>query len=75
MAYLGRAYFESLDLLSGGSIAVTAAAAVLTVILSVLMMRIDWAMAIGIVQTQGVRGLVANLRDLLRLRKKPRVQP
>ena len=75
VAYLGSAYFESLDLLSGGSIAVTAAAAVLTVILSVLMMRIDWAMAIGIVQTQGVRGLVANLRDLLRLRKKSRVQP
>lgn len=48
VAYLGRAYFSSLDLLSGDSVAVTVAAAILTVVVSLLLMKVDWAKVLGI---------------------------
>ena len=51
VAYLGRAYFESADLLSGDSLAVATVAAVLTVAVSLLLMRVDWAKVMGITRT------------------------
>ena len=51
VAYLGRAYFTSADLLSGDSLMVTAAAAVLTFAVSLLLMRVDWARFMGVAQT------------------------
>ena len=51
VAYLGRAYFESADLLSGDSLAGATVAAVLTVAVSLLLMRVDWAKVMGITRT------------------------
>lgn len=72
VAYLGRTYLASLSSLLGDSLAVTASAAAATVGLSLLVMRADWAMAISIAQTRGVRGLVSSLPEILRLGRKSR---
>ncbi len=67
VAYFGKAYFTSVDSLFGDSVVVMVAAAALTVALSVLMIRADWPLAIRIVQTEGVRGLVARAGEVLRV--------
>ncbi len=72
VAYFGRAYFATMNSLLGDSLVVMVAAAALTVVLSLLIMRADWVSAIEIARTKGVRGLVANAREILRLGKKQR---
>ncbi len=67
VAYFGRAYFSSVDSLFGDSLGVIVAAAAVTVVLSVVIMRADWALAMRIAQTRGIRGLVAGAREILRL--------
>ncbi len=71
VAYLGRAYLSSIQFFMGDSITVTLVAVILTVMLTLLMMRADWAMAIQVARTRGIRGTVEALPEILRLRKKP----
>lgn len=70
VAYLGRTYLSSLDSLLGDPLGVTVAALVLTVVLSLMMMRADWVRAVDIARTRGIRGLVASLPEILRLRRR-----
>lgn len=70
VAYLGRAYFASASSLLGDSLAVTAGAAVATVVVSALVMRADWALAVDIARRDGMKGLAANFWAILRLRRR-----
>ena len=68
VAYLGRAYFSTLSLLFGGeSLLVLVLVIASTVILSIAIMRSDWALAIEITRTKGIRALLSNLRQVLRI--------
>ncbi len=69
VAYLGKAYLSSIQFFVGDSIMVAVVAAVLTVILTLLMMRADWVMAVRIARTRGFRGAVQALPVILKLRK------
>ncbi len=75
VAYLGRAYLSSLQFLMGDSITVTLIAVAVTVILSLLMMRADWELAIRTAKKGGLRATVIALPEILQLRKKPGGEP
>ncbi len=67
VAYLGRAYLGSLESVMGDSIVAIASAAILTVLVSVLLMRADWVLAVRIAKSEGTRGLLLGMRRILRL--------
>ena len=70
VAYLGQALLLSMDSVVGVSSVVVVTAGVATLILSLVVIRADWTMAIRIAQARGIRGLVADLPEVLRFRKK-----
>ena len=70
VAYLGQALLLSMDSVVGDSSVVVVTAGVATLILSLVVIRADWTMAIRIAQARGIRGLVADLPEVLRFRKK-----
>lgn len=74
VASLGNSYFASVGALLGDSPWVTAAAVVLTMVLSLLMMRADWNLAIRVVRARGVRGFLGSLPEVLRFRRSPEQQ-
>lgn len=69
VAYLGRAYMSAVDSLAGASMAATVASAALTLAVTILVMRADWVLAVGIARKEGARGVVARSREILRLGK------
>ena len=70
IAYFGRAYLGSLDSLAGGSLVPVVLGILLTILVSVMVIRADWVLAVTTVQTRGFRGLAADLPVILRLKKK-----
>ncbi len=77
VAYVGRTYFYVASLfLDGGSLPALVLVVAATVILSVVIARSDWILAVEIARTKGLRALAANLPKILRLTgtRKDRVQ-
>lgn len=72
VAYLGRQYLASLSVVLGDSLLAMAEVVIVTVALSLLVMKADWVSAVKILRTRGIRGLVVSLPDILRLRRNTR---
>lgn len=70
VAYLGSAYFGYFGSVAGDSLPATAAAVVLTMLLSVLVMKADWALAVRAAQTGGVRRVMGELPEIFRLKRR-----
>jgi membrane protein DedA with SNARE-associated domain len=70
VAYLGRVYFSAAGaLLNEDSLPILIIAAAATAVLSVVIARSDWILAIEIAREKGLRSVVANLGRILRPRK------
>lgn len=70
VAYLGRAYFSSITSFAGDSLPVIAAAIGATVVLSMVVMKADWVLAVRAAQQGGLRGVAKSLPEVLRLRRR-----
>jgi len=66
-AYLSRSYFSFL--LGGESLFVIVAAVSVTAVVSLILLKADWLLAVRIVQDEGLRGLVRRLPTILRIKK------
>ncbi len=68
VAYAGRAYFSYLTpFLGEESILLLLSVVVITAGASIVIARSDWILAIEIARTRGMRGVISNLRRILRL--------
>jgi len=72
VAYLGKTYFNiALIFLGEGSqLPATVGAIVAMVIITVILLRVDWEMTLKIMQEEGMRGVIRNLNNILQLGKK-----
>ncbi len=70
VAYLGRSYLSSFQSLGGDSIVMTLIAVAVTAVLSLLLLRADWGLAIETTRKKGVGAAIASLPEILRLRKR-----
>jgi membrane protein YqaA with SNARE-associated domain len=68
VAYLSRSYFSFL--VGGESVLVVASAIFVTAVLSLILLKADWVLAVETTHSEGVRGLVRRLPLILRLRKR-----
>ncbi len=69
VAYLGRTYLSSFQSL-GDSSWMTIIAVAVTAVLSLLLLRADWGLAMEITRKKGISAAVVSLPEILRLRKK-----
>lgn len=70
VAYLSRTYFSfGLVFLRGESLPILIAAISITSVISLILLKADWILAIKIMQTEGVLGLIRSLPLILRLKK------
>lgn len=68
VAYLGSAYLSALDSFIGvESIPAIVLAVIVTAVLSVAAARCDWILAVEVAREKGARGVLLNLRAILRL--------
>ena len=68
VAYAGRTYFATLALYFGEEpFLVLFLVLVSTAVATIVVIRSDWALAVEIAQTRGVRGLLSNMRRILHL--------
>lgn len=70
VAYLGSAYFGYFGSVAGNSLPATAAAIVLTVILSVVLMKADWGVAVRAAREGGAGEVLTKLPEILGLKRK-----
>ncbi|MEM1945154.1 MAG: VTT domain-containing protein [Nitrososphaerota archaeon] len=73
VAYLGRTYFSLTRLFLGdvGGVSVLAAIVAMAV-LTILLLRVDWELAVKIMREEGWRGVLRNLSPILSLGKNRR---
>jgi membrane protein YqaA with SNARE-associated domain len=68
VAYLGRAYLSTLSAFLGGeSFPLLVLAVASTAAITFVMTRCDWALAVEVARAKGLRGLLSNMRQILRL--------
>ncbi|HIQ30359.1 MAG TPA: DedA family protein [Candidatus Caldiarchaeum subterraneum] len=72
VAYAGRTYFDAASLLlgEGAQLPATAAAITAMIIITVILLRVDWEVTVKILKDQGVIGVIRNLGLILNLGKK-----
>lgn len=69
-AYLSRAYFDiAYNLFGVDSLPVVIAAIVVTILITILLLRADWGSYLGIYKKEGLKGLVKHLPGLVIPRK------
>ncbi|MDJ0270478.1 MAG: VTT domain-containing protein [Aigarchaeota archaeon] len=71
VAYLGKFYFSRAQQVLGGENQLTAtiAAVIVMIIITVILLRVDWELALKTMRTGGWRGVIANLGDILSLNR------
>ncbi len=73
MAYLGRTYFSLARLFLGEASGYSVLAAIIAMlVLTVLLLRVDWELAVKIMREEGWRGVIRNLSPILSLSKNRR---
>lgn len=74
VAYMGRAYMEVLDMLMNGGPGATIISIAVLVVITIIILRVDWEMLAHYLEKGGVKAVLANLAEILSLRRnKPRV--
>ncbi|MEM3395358.1 MAG: VTT domain-containing protein [Nitrososphaerota archaeon] len=68
-AYLGRAYFWLFSHFTGESLIGTIPAIITLIIITVVMLRIDWEYVLKIYQESGIKGVLSNLGLVLSLNR------
>jgi membrane protein DedA with SNARE-associated domain len=70
VAYLGKTYFEYSALFLGDvQWASTVVAVVVMTAVTVVLLRVDWELALKIMRESGWRGILSNIPDLISLNK------
>jgi len=73
VAYLGRIYFDLASVFLGEAQFTAVAAAIAVMIaVTIVLLRVDWELALQIVKKQGWRGVLSNLSAILSLGKNRR---
>jgi len=70
VAYASRAYFSEVSTLFGGESTLALIAAIsVTVILSLILLRADWILAVRVAKARGLAGLIRSFPAILRKKK------
>jgi membrane protein DedA with SNARE-associated domain len=69
VAYLGRTYMEVLDMLLNGGPGATIISIVVLVVITIIILRVDWELLANHLERGGVRAVLANLSEILALRR------
>ena len=73
VAYLGRTYFSLARLFLGEASGLSMLAAIVAMtVLTILLLRVDWELAVRILREEGWRGVLRNLSPILSLGKNRR---
>lgn len=71
VAYLGLIYFEYTDLFLGGETLMGVVIAIAgMVLITILLLRVDWELALKLSREKGIRALLSNLSEILSPRNK-----
>jgi len=69
VAFLGRTYMEVLDILLNGGAGASIISIAVLVVITIVMLRIDWELFAQHLEKGGVRAVLENLAEILSLRR------
>lgn len=69
VAYLGHTYMEVLDMLMNGGPGATITSIAVLIVITIIMLRVDWELLASHFERGGVRAVLANLGEILSLRR------
>ncbi|MCS7146206.1 MAG: VTT domain-containing protein [Nitrososphaerota archaeon] len=69
VAYLGKAYLETLEFLLNGGVAGTVVSIAFLAVITAVMLRVDWELFAAYFEKEGIKGVLANLAEILALKR------